>query len=70
VGVEAGVEAGGDGDLAPGGPLGGGRGRLPEHGPDVGVDGADGELAAAQASQVEQVLDQPGQPDGLGVDPE
>ena len=41
-----------------------------EHRPDVGVDGADGELAAAEAGQVEQVLDQPGQADGLGVDAE
>ena len=70
VGVEGAGEAGGDGDLAAGGPLGGGRGRLREHRPDVGVDGADGELAAAEAGQVEQVLDQPGQADGLGVDAE
>ena len=48
--------------------LGGGRGRLREHRPDVGVDAVDGELAAAQAGQVEQVLDQAGQADGLGVD--
>src|SRR4030095_13857560 len=48
-----------------GGPRAAAAARLREHGPAVGVDGADGELAAAHPGQVQEVLDQAGQPEGL-----